>query len=269
MNKSSERRQIEKQVLAEMLAERLESGALEHATANIRIEIPATLSAVDEEKEERSDAIHVEFKHGDRIFDQLEIKKSPLGYEINALNTKTGESEQLEVSDNPKIIAEKFTNTLPSSAAFDFNEDDIFIEKLNKQVNKISTANIKVKQMFALEPDSKLNADNLSAKTAVNELQTIKLSESENETKQTAKVIVEKLNNIRNSNAESGKAEIRNAAMVVAALCHNDQALADEIVSAADAESRPYISAIIEQGHDLNTKQLAQTHEVSGLDMEI
>jgi len=353
MAKSSEQRQIEKQVLTEMLAERLESGALEHATANISIsiQIPATLSAAEEEKEERksaeyaaimeerqaqvaswtqeeaasqaqqdlagfrqeenlykqdytardmafnadtnpkyrealesiapgimseieehnlkSDAIHVEFKHGDRIFDQLELKKSPSGYEINAINTKTGESEPLEVSDNPKIIAENFTSKLPSTAGFDFNEANISSEDLNKQAHKISMAKISVKQMFALEPDSKLNADNLSAKAAVNELKTIKLSESEKETKQTAKIIVEKLNNIRNSNTESGKAEIRNAATVVAALCHNDQALADEIVSATDAESRPYISAIIEQGHDLNTKQLTLTHEASGIDMEI
>jgi len=274
MAKSSERRQIEKQVLAEMLVERLESGTLEHATANISILYKQDYTASDmalnaDNNPKYSDAIHLEFKHGDRIFDQIELKKSPLGYEINALNTETGESKQLEASDNPKVIAEKFTSRLPSTAGFDFNESNISTEDLGAQANKISTAKFRVEKMFALEPDSKLNTNNLSAKTAVDELKTIKLPGSEKEAKQTAKIIVEKLNDIRNSNTESGKAEIRNGAMVVAALCHNDQAFAGEIVRAADAESRPYISAIIEQGHDLNAKQLAQTHEVSGLDMEI
>jgi hypothetical protein len=126
-----------------------------------------------------------------------------------------------------------------------------------------------VKQMFALEPDSKLNAGNLSAKTAANDLEAIKLPASDAELKQTAKFVVEKLDEIRKSGTESGKAEIRRAGQAVAALTAASPALATEITAAADIESKPYIAAIVEQGHNLNTTQLTQAQQAKGPDMEM
>ena len=126
-----------------------------------------------------------------------------------------------------------------------------------------------VKQMFALEPDSKLNAGNLSAKTAANDLAAIKLPVSDAELKQTAKFVVEKLDEIRKSDTESGKAEIRRAGQAVAALAAASPALATEITAAADFESKPYVAAIVEQGHNLNTTQLTQTQQTKGPDMEM
>lgn len=126
-----------------------------------------------------------------------------------------------------------------------------------------------VKQMFALEPDSKLNAGNLSAKTAANDLEAIKLPASNAELKQTAKFVVEKLDEIRKSSTESGKAEIRRAGQAVAALTAANPALATEITAAAAIESKPYIAAIVEQGHNLNTTQLTQAQQAKGPDMEM
>nr|WP_172694684.1 zeta toxin family protein [Pseudomonas alcaligenes] len=126
-----------------------------------------------------------------------------------------------------------------------------------------------VKQMFALEPDSKINAGNISAKTAANDLEAIKLPVSDAELKQTAKFVVEKLNEIRKCDTESGKAEIRRAGQAVAALTAASPALATEITAAADIESKPYIAAIVEQGHNLNTTQLTQAQQAKGPDMEM
>ena len=106
-----------------------------------------------------------------------------------------------------------------------------------------------VKQMFALEPDSKINAGNISAKVAVNDLQALRLEGVANDRAAAARTIIEKLNEIRSSSTESGRAEIRNGAMAVAAICGADKALAAEISNAADLESNQYIPVIIDQGH--------------------
>gem|GEM_PF-3951594 len=125
-----------------------------------------------------------------------------------------------------------------------------------------------VKQMFALKPDDKVNSENLSAKTAVNDLRAIKPSGTGEALKQTAKVIAEKLDEIRKSGAESSKAEIRNGAMAVAALCNADSGLAREIASAADTDSRPYIVAILKQGNEL-ASQLTQEHQAAEPGMDL
>lgn len=126
-----------------------------------------------------------------------------------------------------------------------------------------------IKQMFSLVPDSKLNAGNISAKVAVNDLQALTHPGAESDRAGTARTIIEKLNEIRNSNTESGRAEIRNAAMAVATLCSADKALAAEISNAADVESNPYIAAIIDQGHDLNAQQPAQAFQPQGPEMDM
>ena len=56
-----------------------------------------------------------------------------------------------------------------------------------------------VKQMFALEPDSKINAGNISAKVAVNDLQALRLEGVANDRAAAARTIIEKLNEIRSS----------------------------------------------------------------------
>jgi hypothetical protein len=55
----------------------------------------------------------------------------------------------------------------------------------------------------------------------------------------------------------------------VAALTAANPALATEITAAADIESKPYIAAIVEQGHNLNTTQLTQAQQAKGPDMEM
>lgn len=148
-------------------------------------------------------------------------------------------------------------------------QPDYFRTAFDSTKRPAAAVRAEVKQMFALEPDSKLNAGNISAKVAVNDLQALRLEGVANDRAAAARTIIEKLNEIRNSSTESGRAEIRNGAMAVAALCVADKALAAEVSNAADLESNPYIPAIIDQGHDLNAQQQAQTFQAQGPDMEL
>jgi len=152
------------------------------------------------------------------------------------------------------------------TAATFYEESHALIAESRESVKHLSAQlaliQEEVKQMFALKPDDKVNPENLSAKTAVNDLRAIKPSGTGEELKQTAKFIAEKLDEIRKSGAESSKAEIRNGAMAVAALCNADSGLAREIASAADTDSRPYIVAILKQGNEL-ASQLTQEHQVA------
>gem|GEM_PF-6302953 len=165
-----------------------------------------------------------------------------------------------------QVVLEKERNSM----TLELQKEQVAAKKAHPELaGAYATVRTEVKQMFALEPDSKLNAGNISAKVAVNDLQDLRLESVANDRAGAARTIIEKLNEIRNSSTESGRAEIRNGAMVVAALCVADKALAAEVSNAADLESNPYISAIIDQGHDLNAQQPAQTFQAQEPDMEL
>lgn len=126
-----------------------------------------------------------------------------------------------------------------------------------------------VGKMFALVPNPKLEPGNISAKVAVSDLQALKVADIRDDREAAARSIVEKLNEIRASSTDSGKAEIRHAAVAVAALCSADHALASEITAVADAESNPYIVEIIDQGQALSAQQQTQDLQHQGPEIEM
>jgi len=86
----------------------------------------------------------------------------------------------------------------------------------------------------------------------------------------TAQSITHQLETILRSETESGRAEIRNAALVVAELCRTQPALSDAIVSAAAEESRPWMAEVLAQGNALlDTHSQKPDLPNHGQDMEL
>jgi len=189
----------------------------------------------------------------------LESNWSNLAGQRNYYNHRRSEAESADLNKEIDDLNKEIER----------NEKNLSIVKAQKEKAQMILSALEVKQMFSLEPDTQLYAGNLAAKAAVNEIKAIKSPVQEEEIKQTAKTIVAKLNEIRNSKSESGRAEIRNAAMAVTELCSTDSALADEVVSVCDAESRLWMAEVLAQGKELNINSPIQEQQVLEPDMSL